>query len=120
MNTQRWNIKYLARLWEKDIWHQLLWSSLSKHPERPKEWAAPSWFWASVDSAVEFKNPRLCCVEVMGCEIGNAGKKPFGQAQKGVLALKGVLKSLSSVRLPAPNLKTQRRASRSENYVTGV
>jgi hypothetical protein len=57
---------------------------------------------------------------VMGCEIGNAGKKPFGQAQKGVLALKGVLKSLSSVRLPAPNLKTQRRASRSENYVTGV
>lgn len=59
---QRYHSRYLAGMWERDLTHDLQWRcSRNEMAEsrdanlrpRAKEYVAPSWSWASVNSAVE-------------------------------------------------------------------
>ncbi|KAJ8454322.1 hypothetical protein ONZ51_g13092 [Trametes cubensis] len=51
-------MKYLAGLWDANLFVDLLWSSPSEathHLTRPSSYRAPSWSWASVDGEVGWK-----------------------------------------------------------------
>ena len=47
---------YLAGLWRKTFWADLLWSASGTLLERPIKWRAPSWSWACVDSRIRYED----------------------------------------------------------------
>ena len=49
--------KYGAGLWEADMPSALLWRSRSA--QRPSEYRAPSWSWASVDGHISYDSQEL-------------------------------------------------------------
>jgi hypothetical protein len=70
---------FLAGLWVKRLWRDLLWwverkpSSSAPSAARPKEFKAPSWSWASVKGPISYKFPEgssylryYPCVQVLG------------------------------------------------------
>ena len=83
---------YLAGLWEIDIISGLLWMSELK--ERPHEWRAPSWSWASVLGKATWEltgydrilTPRASC---MAHHIEPVASDKFGQLRSGKITLRG-------------------------------
>jgi hypothetical protein len=49
--------RFLAGLWERDIWYELLWSTPSGNASRLKSMILPSWSWASVSGVVSYRWP---------------------------------------------------------------
>lgn len=94
---------YLAGLWRKSLWHDLLWYRFHNHNRRAEDLfvrtrrspIAPSWSWASVEGAVRYQLPNFskaeCVVEIFnvfvsGSISGQSGKI-FVQGQSAELIL---------------------------------
>lgn len=87
--------RYLAGIWLGSLPRDLLWQiefkGLSKvanrRHERPKNWRAPSWSWASMEAdAARYRFGDLqSLVHVMDASTDLAGPDPFGQVKKGPL-----------------------------------
>jgi Heterokaryon incompatibility protein (HET) len=90
--------QYLAGMWMDSMVKDLTW-----HPkrvrQRPKKWRAPTWSWASVDSAVNFeaefkhmergvcKMAPLC--KVLGAECTPSGSDTTGEVLSGYITISG-------------------------------
>jgi hypothetical protein len=92
-----YNIAYLAGLMQTDFINQLTWyvsSYPSKVTFRPKDWRAPTWSWASVDSPVHyfdnFYTLELTRVSAEVLEVAVQPKYdnfPYGEVKSGLLIL---------------------------------
>jgi hypothetical protein len=100
MIQSRTGDQYLSGLWRNDILRQLCWSSTSitvlEHidPQKPKDYRAPSWSWASLDGNITFSSgtPPFKAAFV-DCTVQPLfTNDPFGQVRKGTLVLEGRLK----------------------------
>jgi len=93
--------QYLSGLWRNDILRQLCWSSTNNikalehiDPQKPKDYRAPSWSWASLDGNITFASgtpPFLAAF--VDCTVQPLfANDPFGRVKKGTLVLEGRLK----------------------------
>lgn len=86
--------EYLAGLWRRSVFEDLLWTTLGGATKRACPWRAPSWSWASVDCAkilyswTSYKSHQIDLVSVR-CEP--AGLDPKGAVSSGRLVLRGKL-----------------------------
>ncbi|KAJ8113251.1 hypothetical protein OPT61_g4575 [Boeremia exigua] len=100
--------EYLAGLWYNSFAEDLVWAvgllSSSKQKSglrsRPKQWRAPTWSWASVDSAVrtrgaayyhgeDHKSSHISCIDVLAVHCVPAGDDITGELLSGYAILKG-------------------------------
>jgi hypothetical protein len=93
---------YIAGIWSYGAEDQLLWSYDMKseaervavvHYERPKEYRAPSWSWASVDHAIKF-SPRAhgYLAKIFGYQTWPKVKEnEYGEIEYAILKVKGVV-----------------------------
>ena len=88
--------KYYAGLWEGDVVRGLCWDPKpDRELKKPKEgmYQAPSWSWASLDSAVRFINKGdgdwRSRIEVIGVDVVPKGANAMGEVAKGELRIKG-------------------------------
>jgi hypothetical protein len=100
--------KYLAGLWESHLPQHLLWVQFgdwyrafvaNAENQRPSEYRAPSWSWASIDGLVSYihvrdiKYPSLYTLEVVSSHIElENDNSPFGRIKGGSLILCGRFK----------------------------
>lgn len=100
---------YLAGIFEDAILDDLLWdvrAGKRGRPNKPGEYIAPSWSWASVAEPVTYRDglfywdeeiyqekqeDRIEFAKVESCEAVRAGIDEFGQVQAGRLCIKGPL-----------------------------
>jgi hypothetical protein len=101
--------KYLAGLWYKDLLRELLWQpsdtrdegkGVSEPVTRSSPYRAPTWSWASVNaSAIYYEDNFIFSAEpfrplnILSANVTPSGRNPFGEVEKGVLHLEGVLKA---------------------------
>jgi hypothetical protein len=95
--------RYLAGLWEDTLLRDLLWHVSTDVSEegapkdwrrRPPKWRAPSWSWASVNTAVTFEESLgglLSSCEVLGAESTPVGPDAMGEVTGAHLCLRGRL-----------------------------
>ncbi|KAF2272450.1 HET-domain-containing protein [Westerdykella ornata] len=99
--------RYLAGLWESSFVQDLLWNVISiggtekeRIRPRPEKWRAPTWSWASVDSAVTSKGTLQSlvdidepgtspCVEVVAVDCTPAGHDITGELSSAHAILRG-------------------------------
>jgi hypothetical protein len=107
--------RYLAGLWEKNIFHGLMWHqnhqvvSNSRPPLSPERerhgfrpslrfYIAPSWSWAAVDGTVRYlkiKGKTSEELKVLGCDVYLAVPgKPFGEVTGGSLRIRAPLRKV--------------------------
>ena len=101
--------QYLSGLWKNDILQQLCWkiSTIILKPidfQKPKDYRAPSWSWASIDGNIDFSPVRppfkAAFVE---CTVHPLfANDLFGRVKSGTLVLEGPLKQ-SEVRWKGSN-----------------
>jgi hypothetical protein len=86
--------RYLAGLWESNLFADLQWSAHSGYTNRPKMYRAPSWSWASTDlkiyqePASEFNTP-ICRIEKCEIQLSRVDN-PYGAVSSGHLQITGV------------------------------
>jgi hypothetical protein len=109
MNALLKEDKYLAGLWYKDLQRELLWQpsnirdeakGVSEPVTRSLPYRAPTWCWASVNaSAIYYEDRFIFSAEpfrplnIFSANVTPSGRNPFGEVEKGVLHLRGVLKA---------------------------
>jgi hypothetical protein len=87
---------YLAGLWLEGLWYTLSWYRYRKeNTERPKDYIAPSWSWASINAAVNWliQLPGIYIkkrVEIIDAAVEHIGD-PFGQVSHGWIRVTGLL-----------------------------
>lgn len=86
--------KYLAGLWRQSLPHGLFWFTSTRNAKRPKEYRAPSWSWASLDSSVvlymlKSKYEVTPLATIKDAQVELTGMDPFGQVRGGWIALSG-------------------------------
>jgi heterokaryon incompatibility protein (HET) len=86
--------KYLAGLWQKQLFHELSWKALEG--KRTTIWRAPSWSWMSVDGQISWEADLYewfsPAVEIRLCEVVPATHSaPFSHVKSGKLVLFGDL-----------------------------
>lgn len=100
---------YKAGIWEEDLHNGLLWTVQCRGSE-PQKYRAPSWSWASLDTAFysghiinptfelymltgiwrSDENIETCRrAEILGCEVDTANGDPFGPVLQGRLKMRG-------------------------------
>jgi hypothetical protein len=86
-------------LWRSDILRQLRWKTgaqILKHIDfqKPKEYRAPSWSWASIDGKIDFLSSRPSSIAAfVDCTVQLWSENdPFGRVKGGTLVLEGRLK----------------------------
>jgi hypothetical protein len=100
--TKLYMPEYIAGIWSYRTEDQLLWSYDVKlgadgidvvHYERPKEYRAPSWSWASVDHAIKFsERPHAYLAKVFGYQNWPKVKENgYGEVEYAILKMKGVV-----------------------------
>lgn len=102
LGTKRPYDQYLAGLWKSELLEQLLWyrSAKSNPNPRPLSCHAPSWSWASIDSAVKFTYWPLVYQshsEVVNVTSGSSTRDPFNpldRPQQSILSIHGFVKHL--------------------------
>ncbi|KAE9373586.1 HET-domain-containing protein [Stipitochalara longipes BDJ] len=93
------SVEYLAGLWRKDLEIQLRWEVLNPdRGNRPAEYRAPSWSWASIDGTVripkrgdltEYTDQQIINVTVRKVEVQPlSSENPFGEIQSATLRLR--------------------------------
>jgi hypothetical protein len=87
---------YLAGLWLEGLWYGLSWFRRgSQSTERPKNYIAPSWSWASINAGVDWHIFAPGTLEKKRVEILDAVVDPvgdaFGQVSHGWVKLTGPL-----------------------------
>jgi Heterokaryon incompatibility protein (HET) len=86
---------YLAGLWLEGLWYTLSWyvDAAKDNLERPKEYIAPSWSWASVNTGVQWmlQVPRDSIKQRVKIEdaVVKYGLDPFGQISYGWIRVTG-------------------------------
>lgn len=91
--------RYLAGLWEGFLPMTFLWESQGSEETRrsqmgrPKPWRAPSWSWASTNTAVAFRGETLGCKLIRFLEVESitAGADEFGELRSARMLLDGFL-----------------------------
>ncbi|KAH8755589.1 heterokaryon incompatibility protein-domain-containing protein, partial [Hyaloscypha finlandica] len=87
---------YLAGLWLEGLWYTLSWYRTEpQSTERPKNYIAPSWFWASINAGVDWHiwlpggsfKKRVEILDAVVDPVGDA----FGQVSHGRVKLAGPL-----------------------------
>ncbi|KAF2968414.1 hypothetical protein GQX73_g5177 [Xylaria multiplex] len=48
--------RYIAGLWEDNLIDDLLWRTFALSAERPAEWRAPTWSWASINGRIRYNS----------------------------------------------------------------
>lgn len=95
--------KYVAGLWEADLPQQLLWRrrnpfnryQKAAKNERPEEWRAPTWSWASLDGNIDYTLnalgvKRFDRAVVMSVDAPPASEENvFGKVTSGQLTIRG-------------------------------
>lgn len=92
------NCRYLAGHWEKNLIRQLPWTG-QDWSERPTEYQAPSWSWASVNAPIEdFDSLNraededwYALLEIRDVQIELATDDHLGQVKSGTLHVQGIL-----------------------------
>lgn len=95
-----WKDEYIVGVWRRTLAQNLMWYRVVSHPSaslpRPVEYRSPTWSWASVDCAVDFRPIEFVDVEVVDCTIQlRSSLAPFGYASSGELVLKGKVLSMA-------------------------
>lgn len=83
--------KYLAGVWEKTLLDDMLWEAWESVTDRPQQWRAPTWSWASVDSFIGYGlDTPFEGIKILqtNCTPVN---DPFGEVVSASLKLKTVL-----------------------------
>ena len=120
--------KYVAGLWLKRFPYELLWRTGRGPHQRPSEYQAPSWSWASLNGSVEINplgwNKILraiqygetgmiatdlddILIEIMRDNVEPAGEDPFGPIKGGLIQLKGPLLRALLLKVPAESTETR-------------
>ena len=86
---------YLAGLWLEGLWYTLSWYRRKRDcAERPKDYIAPSWSWASTNAEVDWHEQRSRFiekrVEILDAVVEYVGD-PFGQVSHGWICVRGPL-----------------------------
>ena len=89
--------EYCAGLWVQSFPTQLLWLS-SSDKAQPQPYRAPSWSWASVDTAVTIGHYETAPIEdvkilvnIINHEVLTATHDPFSEVMNGIIRLSGYL-----------------------------
>ncbi|KAK1749495.1 heterokaryon incompatibility protein-domain-containing protein [Echria macrotheca] len=81
---------------------QLLWYRDTRKSERPQDYRAPSWSWASIDGPVRvptWNSDRITYAVVEDCEVHLAAPAaPYGSLTGGHILLTAAVRSISEVR----------------------
>lgn len=89
--------EYVAGLWKRDFLRGLMWSTWpTLDVKKPKEWRAPTWSWASVESSVTYSRlpaspttttelSKVLSIEV----VPKSAKFPYGQVSAAVIEIRG-------------------------------
>lgn len=86
--------RYVAGLWRDDLLGGLMWSTYPiLDPERPAQWRAPSWSWASVDAEITYgRRPPLSMTpvaEIVSIDVvPKSAAVPRGQLQHALLEIR--------------------------------
>jgi hypothetical protein len=88
--------KYLAGLWEDSLVEDLMWwvnDDECQHSRRPKQWRAPSWSWASLESSFSHRIYPLKTThcKILEVECISAGNDPTGSVASGRLVISGYI-----------------------------
>ena len=96
--------QYSAGLWHFDLPSQLLWSTSRPFSQRPKEYRAPTWSWASIDS-VHYRENCHSVIEVLGDQVTLKNQTLlYGEVTFGLLALAGRVKQEHTERVEVLSL----------------
>ncbi|KAL9619841.1 MAG: hypothetical protein Q9160_005581 [Pyrenula sp. 1 TL-2023] len=85
--------EYFAGLWRQNFEQQLCWYAISwSRAERPRDFQAPTWSWASISSQVSFGNLADAgdyekWAYVVDAQVDLVGDDPFGQVSGGSLTV---------------------------------
>jgi hypothetical protein len=94
---RKWNDRYLAGVWQRQLWKQLQWYAVPSNyriPRRPSKYRAPSWSWASIDGHINFEPigyPSKSLFDVSWAEVIAAGIDLRGRVSDGALQVTGYL-----------------------------
>lgn len=90
--------EYLAGLWERSLlvdlcWYTSFWGDANRAGERPTQWRAPTWSWASVMGSVAFATAAdlIDSCQILEANCTAVGADPTGELTSGQLVLKGLL-----------------------------
>jgi hypothetical protein len=88
------NGRYLAGLWEDSLVEDLMWwvnDDECQNSKRPKQWRAPSWSWASLESGFSHRIYPLKATHcnILAVECVPAGSDPTGSVVSGRLTISG-------------------------------
>ncbi|KAF2269622.1 HET-domain-containing protein [Lojkania enalia] len=88
---------YAAGLWRNDLVEDLTWERVpSSSAVAPSEWRAPSWSWASLDTAVEYVDKYWnfrASAEILGCRSEPLHRENlFGHLKSAELEINGPLR----------------------------
>jgi hypothetical protein len=90
--SARLSDRYLAGLWESSLLDDLLWHVSGDEVDRPQEWRAPSWSWASTNSTISYSLCKpVTWIEVVEAICRPVGADPTGSLGSGFLKLKASL-----------------------------
>lgn len=97
-----WKDDYIVGAWRRTLAQHLMWYRLKSHPSaslpRPVQYRSPSWSWASVDCAVDFRLIEFVDVEVISCTVQlESPLAPFGSAVGGELVLKAKVLTMTQI-----------------------
>lgn len=86
---------YLAGLWENDLLYGLMWNSNASPSARPSAYIAPSWSWASLNSAVTFDGflhyPHHLSPRLIDYSISHSSTDELGMVTSGYLHMAGYM-----------------------------
>lgn len=87
---------YVAGLWKSDLIEGMAFQCFGGKHERPAQWRAPSWSWASIDGtlAVTEIGGWDDLVEVKDVRVEVKGENPYGEVSSGELHLRCTLEKL--------------------------
>ncbi|PMD19087.1 HET-domain-containing protein [Hyaloscypha hepaticicola] len=119
-----WSDKYLAGLWEADLYHTLLWhvdsANRSNFPSsRPAFYRAPTWSWLSIDGPVSPASEQFFYYHwsVIDADVSLKGEDPTGEVKAGSIKLRGLLRPVSLPRRIGAGLNSRRIAVDGEDML---
>jgi hypothetical protein len=91
--------RYVAGLWEDGLLYQLMWFVEDSSGERPSEYRAPSWSWASIDGPIfillDEGEISVCSVEIFTVDTLPENKSDDAVDRRWFIRLQGPLHKLT-------------------------
>ncbi|PVH80359.1 HET-domain-containing protein [Cadophora sp. DSE1049] len=97
-----WSDECIVGLWRRNLAAHLCWYPVKAHPTstlpRPAVYRAPSWSWACLDCAVDFRNVNTVEVEVVKCSMRlRSPQSALGWVSSAELVLKAKVVAMGHV-----------------------